>query len=69
MNNDFVYQLEYQNKVIKLSMNKLLNTLNYTWVTKNNWLHCHTNMFSKNKVKNGKHVYNIENLNKKTNLD
>ena len=26
-------------------------------------------MFFKNKVKNGKHVYNIENLNIKTNLD
>ena len=26
-------------------------------------------MFFKNKLKNGKHVYNIENLNIKTNLD
>ena len=28
VNNDLVYQLEHKNKVIKLSMNKLLNTLN-----------------------------------------
>ena len=38
----FFYQLEHQTKVIKLSMNKLLNTLNYTWVIKNNWLQYHT---------------------------
>ena len=32
MNNDLVYQLEQQNNVMKLSKNKLLHTLNYTWV-------------------------------------
>ena len=64
-----VYQLEHQNKVIKLSMNKLLNTLNYTWVIKNNWLQYHTIHVFQKQAKNGKHVYNIENLNIKTNLD
>ena len=30
VNNDLVYLPEHQNKVIKLSINKSLNTLNYT---------------------------------------
>ena len=59
VNNDLVYQLEHQNKVIKFSMNKLLNTLNIKYF-KSNWLQCHTiHVFSK-KAKSGKHVYNIE---------
>ena len=36
VNNDLVYQLGHQNKFIKLSMKKLVNTLNYTWVIKDN---------------------------------
>ena len=65
VNNDLVYQLEHQNKVIKFSISKLLNILNYTWVIKNNWLQYHiTHVFQK-QAKNGKHVYNIENLKKK----
>ena len=62
MNNDIVYQL-HQNKVLKLSMNKLLNTLNYTWVIKDNWLQYHTIHVFEKEAKNGKHVYNTENLN------
>ena len=69
MNDDLVYQLEHQNKVIKLSMNKLLNNLNYTWVIKNNRLQYHTVHVFQKQAKNGKHVYNIENLNIETSLD
>ena len=65
MNNDLVYQLEYQSKVIKLSMNKLLNTLNYTWVIKSNSLQSHTIRVFQKQAKNGKHVHNIKNLNTK----
>ena len=42
VNNDLVYQLEHQNKVIKLSMSKSLNTLSYIQVIKNNQLYCLT---------------------------
>ena len=63
MNNDLIYQLEHQSKVIKLSMNKLLNTLNYTWVIKNNWLQYHTMHVLQKQAKNGKYVYHIENFN------
>ena len=65
MNNDLVHQLEYQNKVIKHSMNKLLNTLRYTWVIKNNWLQFHTIHAFQKQGKIVKHIYNIENLYKK----
>ena len=44
-------------------MNNLLNTLDYTWVIKNNWLQHHTIHAFQKQAKNGKHVYNIENLN------
>ena len=36
---------------------------------KNNWLHYHAMHVFQKQAKNGKHVYNIENLNIKTNLD
>ena len=42
VNNDLVYQLKHENKVIKLSMSKSLNTLSYTSVLKNNQLYCLT---------------------------
>ena len=64
VNNDLAYQLKHENKVIKLYMSKSLNTLSYTSVLKNNQLYCLLQyIFFKNKVKSGKHVYNIENLN------
>ena len=50
-------------------MNKLLNTLNYTWVIKSNRLQYYTIHVFRKQAENGKHVYNIENLNIKTNLD
>ena len=59
MNNDLIYQLEHQRKVIKLSMNKLLNTLNYTWVIKNSWLQYHTIHVLQKQAKNVKYVYHI----------
>ena len=69
MNNDLFYQLEHQKKDIKLSINKLLNTLNYTWVIKNNWLQCHAMHVFQKQGKNDKDVYNIETLSIKTSLD
>ena len=63
MNNYLVYQLVRQNMVIKLSMNKLVNTLNYIWVIKNNWLQHPTIHVFQKEAKNGKHVYNIKTLN------
>ena len=62
VNNNLVYQLVRQNMVIKLSMNKLVNTLNYIWVIKNNWLQYPTIHVFQKEAENGKHVYNIENL-------
>ena len=46
-------------------MSNLLNTLDYTWVIKNNWLQYHAIHAFQKQAKNGNHVYNIENLNMK----
>lgn len=64
MNNDPVYQLEYQIRVIEFSMNLLLIALNFTWVIKWNWLQYHAKDIFQKQLKDSKHVYN-----KKTNRE
>ena len=69
MNKDLAYLLEHQNNIIKFSMNRLLNILNCKWVIKTNWLQYYLIHAFQKQSKNGKHVYNVQNLNIKITLD